>query len=75
MSNLIVNRVVEQMNYLPPKLQRRVLSYAESLNKSGKQGVMGKKLLKFSGAIALDDLAAMKKAIEADCEQINPNEW
>lgn len=68
MSNLIVNQVVEQMNGLPPKLQRRVLNYVESLNKPGKRGVMGKKLLKFSGAIAIDDLAAMKKAIETDCE-------
>ncbi len=75
MTNLIVNQVVEQMNHLPPKLQRRVLSYVESLNKPGKRGIAGKKLLKFSGAIAVDDLAAMKKAIEADCEQVNPNEW
>ncbi len=75
MSNLIVNQVVEKMNYLPPKLQRRVLSYVESLNKPGKRGVVGKKLLKFSGAIAVDDLATMKKAVEADCEQVNPNKW
>ena len=75
MTNLIVNQVVEQMNSLPPKLQRRVLNYIETLSKSGKRGVMGKKLLKFSGAIAADDLAAMKKAIESDCERVNPNEW
>jgi hypothetical protein len=74
-TNLIVNQVVEQMNTLPPKLQRRVLNYAEALNKSGKRGVAGRKLLKFSGAIAADELAAMKKAIETDCEQVNPNEW
>ena len=66
MSKLIVNQVVAQMNVLPPKLQRRVLRYVESLNKSGQQGAMGKKLLQFSGTIPADDLATMKKDIEAD---------
>jgi len=75
MTNLIVNQVVEQMNRLPPKLQRRVLKYVHSLNEPSSRGVMGKKLLKFSGTIAADDLAAMKRAIEADCEQVNPNDW
>ena len=75
MTNLIVNQVVEQMNHLPPKLQKRVLNYVHSLNEPSGRGVMGKKLLKFSGAIAVDDLAAMKRVIEEDCEQVNLNDW
>jgi len=75
MTNLIVNQVVERMNQLPVKLQRQVLSYVEALNRPGKRGVAGKKLLKFSGLIPPDDLLAMKKAIEADCEQVDMHEW
>jgi hypothetical protein len=75
MTNLIVNQVVEKMNYLPPKLQRQVLNYVNSLNKPVKRGIAGKKLLKFSGTIIQDDLNAMRKAIETDCEQVSPNEW
>ncbi len=75
MTNLVVNQVVEKMNKMPLKLQRRVLNYVETLGKSGKRGVSGKKLLKFSGSIPADDLDAMKKAIDEDCEQVNPNEW
>ena len=75
MTNLVVNQVVEKMNRMPPKLQRRVLSYVESLSKPEKPGIVGKKLLKFSGSIPADDLVMMKKAIDDGCEQVNPNEW
>jgi hypothetical protein len=54
-----------------------VLDYARSLSapsfNSG--GIPGSELVKFAGAISPEDCEAMMAAIEAGCEQIDPNEW
>jgi hypothetical protein len=40
-----------------------------------RQGVPGRQLLRFAGAIPPDDLDLMRQAIEADCEQVDTHEW
>ena len=75
MNDSILSQVIEQLTTLPTNLQQRVLDYVQMLKSSTQHGVPGKKLLRFAGAISLDDLEAMSHAIEAGCEQVDSNEW
>ncbi len=67
--------IFEQIKELPEKQQYQVLSFIKSLKTAPLEGVPGKNLLKYAGAIPRDDVEIMRAAIEADCEQIDPNEW
>jgi hypothetical protein len=75
MSSAIKTRVIEQMDTLPEHLQRRVLEFVQGLQVLARQGVPGKRLLQFAGAIPLDDLESMRQTIENGCEQVDLNEW
>jgi hypothetical protein len=75
MSSAIKTRVIEQLDTLPENLQRQVLEFVEALQVIARQGVPGKQLLQFAGAIPLDDLESIHQAIENGCEQVDPNEW
>ena len=71
----IVEKVVEQLKALPQELQWRVLEFTRALAVSTPHGVSGVQLLRFAGAIALDDVNIMRQAIEQGCEQVDVNEW
>mgnify|MGYP005619758627 CR=1 FL=1 len=43
--------------------------------RGARSAVPGKQLLRFAGAIPLDDLRLMQQAIEIGCEAIDSNEW
>ena len=75
MSNIIKIKVIEQLDTLPENLQREVLAFVEALQKVARQGVPGRQLLEFAGAIPLDDVELMRQAIEDGCEQVDVNEW
>ena len=75
MNTLIMDRVIEQLEALPYELQWRVLEFARALALSTPQGVPGQQLLRFAGAIPLDDVQLMKEAIEQGCGQVDVNEW
>jgi len=75
MNNAIVTQVVEKLSRLPDNLQQKVLEFVQALTASAQHGVPGKQLLRFAGAIALDDLQLMRYAIEAGCERVDMNEW
>ena len=75
MSSTIKSKVVEQLETLPENLQQQVLEFVQALQISARQGVPGKQLLKFAGAIPLGDLQLMRQAIEEKCEQVDLNEW
>ena len=75
MNSLIVDDVVKQMAGLPQELQWRVLEFTRSLANSTPRGVSGKELLRFAGAISIDDTVLMREAIEQGCEQIDAHEW
>jgi hypothetical protein len=75
MSNSIIDKVVEHLATLPDSLQRQVLEFVQTLKASIRQGVPGRELLQFAGAIPLDDLQLMRQAIEAGCEQVELDEW
>ncbi|TEU15539.1 MAG: hypothetical protein E3J21_12975 [Anaerolineales bacterium] len=75
MDTFIVEKVVEQLKVLPYELQWRVLEFTRALAISIPHGVPGQQLLRFAGAIPLDDLQLMRQAIEEGCEQVDANEW
>ena len=67
--------IQEQLERLAPAQQHQVLAFVRSLADSPEQGVPGKNLAQFAGAIDDQDLEAISRAIEAGCEQVNLNEW
>ncbi|MBI4530571.1 MAG: hypothetical protein HY709_03525 [Candidatus Latescibacteria bacterium] len=76
MTNLTIKQeIIQQLDHLPPELQRRVLDFAQALTFSLPKGMPGKQLLPFAGVIVADDVQAMAEAIEAGCEQVDRNEW
>ncbi len=75
MSDPIVTQVVEELADLPEHLQQQVLEFVRRLTASGRQGVPGKDLLRFAGAIPADDLERMRRAIEAGCEKVDTDGW
>ncbi len=75
MNTLIVDKIVEQLKALPYESQLRVLEFTRALALSTPQGVRGEQLLRFAGAIPLDEVQLMHQAIEQGCEQIDTNEW
>jgi hypothetical protein len=75
MAPTLEGQIAEQLQQLPLEQQRRVLEFARSLVAPGRQGVPGRSLLRFAGAIHTDDLTLMHQAIEDNCEQISVNDW
>ncbi len=75
MNSIVITKVVEKLQALPENLQQRVLVFVQTLQTAVPSGVPGKQLLRFTGAIPLDDLQLMKQAIETGCGQVDPNGW
>jgi hypothetical protein len=75
MSSAVITQVVEQLETLPDNLQHQVLVFVQTLRAVVRSGIPGKLLLRFAGAIPLNDLQRMEQAIEAGCEQVDPDEW
>ena len=71
----IVDEVIEHVQTMPINLQQEVLRFIKRLKMSSPVGTSGKELLKFSGAIPIDELETMRLAIESGCEQVDLNEW
>ncbi len=67
--------IVEAVQRLDTEHQRRVLEFVKSL-KSPK-GISGKEFLERTRDIQIDpaDLEIIARAIEEDCERIEPDEW
>jgi hypothetical protein len=75
MDTPIVEEVIECLKALPQELQRQVLQFTRALAQPTPRGIPGHQLLRFAGAISLDDVRLMSEAIERGCEQVDPNEW
>jgi hypothetical protein len=67
--------IIEELDDLDTKEQRRLLEFAKKLPHAKIKGVSGESLLSFSGQISIEDLDLMEKAIEEGCERIDLNEW
>ena len=67
--------ITSHLHKLSPEQQKQVLAFVRTLAEEKPTGVPGKELLRFAGAIALDDLKEIEKAIAEGCEQVNMNDW
>ena len=67
--------LLEQIEKLTPSQQNQVLDFVLELSGDLPEGTPLKVLLKFAGAIPLEDLEQMKQAIEEGCEQVYESEW
>jgi hypothetical protein len=75
MDTPIADEVIEQLKGLPQELQWRVLEFARALAQANPRGIPGKELVRFAGAIPLDDIRIMREAIERGCEKVDADEW
>jgi len=75
MDTFVVEKVIEQLKTLPNELQWRVLEFTRALALSTPHGIPGQQMLRFAGAIPLDDVYLIREAIEQYCEQVDANEW
>lgn len=74
MSVSIKEEIIEQLDKLPVRLQKRVLDFTQALILSIPKGLSGKDLKKFVGIISPEDAKAIEKAIEEGCEQVDIKE-
>jgi hypothetical protein len=75
MENPVIARVLERMEWLPTDLQQLVLDFVQTLQTSAQQGLPGKEMLQFAGAIPADDIGHMRRVVTVACEQVPVNEW
>ena len=67
-------RIAAELEQLNSDQQLQVLDFIQRLS-ARPRGTPGTDLLRFAGLIELDDLARMQKAIDEDCETIEPDRW
>jgi len=67
--------ILDQLDKLGIEQQQQMLRLARALAAPRPEGVSGKELLRFAGAIEHDDLQQIAQAIEEGCEQVNLDEW
>jgi hypothetical protein len=75
LNSSIEKELLDQLSKLAFEQQRMVLNFARALALAVPIGTPGKELLRFAGAIELDDLNIMADAIQEGCEQVNRDEW
>jgi hypothetical protein len=71
----LVSEILEQVKALPDNLQHQVLSFARSLRTITQPGIPGKVYMQFTGSIPAEDVEKIRRAIETDCERVDPHEW
>jgi len=75
MENSVIGRVTERMELLPSDLQQLVWEFVQTLQATTQQGVPGRQLVHFAGAIPTEELERMNQAVTASCENVNLNAW
>ncbi len=75
MSDSLVRDLIKHLETLSPQLQAQVMDYVRTLDAERARGVPGKDLVRFAGTISKQELAAMSRAIEQGCEQVDLDQW
>ena len=70
-----IQEIVQRLDKLTPIQQKQILNSVLSFLGEPIRGTPGKELLKFVGLFPPEDLEEIKRAIEADCGQIDESEW
>lgn len=74
MASDLSSQIQNELGDLGPDVQRQVLDFVRALKQRPK-GISGVDLKKHIGTISIADAKSMIDAIEAGCEQVNPDEW
>lgn len=82
---MTAQQLTEQVVALPPEARQHAEEFVAFLSQkyaplaqptaTRVQGISGRELLRFAGAIEADDLKLMSAAIEEGCEQVDHHEW
>ena len=64
MSDAVRDQIMEQLSGMSEEKQRRILEIARSMTTKPGDGASGSALLRFAGAISVDDARRMSAAIE-----------
>ena len=75
MDPVVERELREQMDRLDRGAQRQVVDFARTLAGERTRGVRGAALARFGGSIDKGELALIERAVEADCERLEPDEW
>ncbi|MCU0494540.1 MAG: hypothetical protein MUD01_23380 [Chloroflexaceae bacterium] len=70
----VEQEILSHLHTLALPQQREVLAFVRTLVTTPRV-VPGQNLLVFAGAFATSDLSSLQQAIDADCEQVNLDEW
>lgn len=76
-----VKEILEEIGQLSLQEQKRLLAaLARKLQASGrggtaKKGTPASEFLSLAGSISREDMEAIERAVEEDCERIDPEEW
>ena len=68
------DEIVARIDKLPPKLQKQVLRFIDSLEPAAR-GEPGTALLPFAGSLDQASAQEMLRAIEDECERVDANDW
>jgi hypothetical protein len=74
MSTDLPSQIHTELDELDVEKQRQVLAYVRALKQTSK-GMTGSEFKKFAGTFSNEDAKSMIDAIEAGCEQVDPNGW
>ena len=74
MSTDLPSQIHSEIDELDVEKQRQVLAYLRALKQAPK-GMTGAELKKLAGTLSKADAKSMIDAIEAGCEQVDPNGW
>ena len=72
MTEAVKEKIVRRLDALTEEQQRRVLDFTYTVAERP-VGTPGKDLLRFAGTISEEDVRLMERAIEEDCERIDPD--
>jgi len=68
----IIYEIIEKLEQLSEQQQKQILEYVKPMLQGAPQGTPGRELLRFAGAIPMEEIEQIRQAIDQDCERINP---
>ncbi len=75
MSKQLEDQILAHLSGLSDDQQERILDYARTLSEGAPRAVPGRDILAFAGTIQPDELRLMARAIDENCERVDPSEW
>ncbi len=71
----IQEQILQELDKLPPQKQRVALYFVRALVGESPIGVSADELMDLAGSLDPEDARQMRDAVEAGCEQVDPDSW